>query len=134
MEGLARLTEEGQLPERFSFYGNFVKLWQEKRVDIIFRDAPHLVIATAPRNAASPLPDCLIALSYFELFAQANGVGTVWNGLAKWALADLLPETLGLLGIPGDHLFGYAMTFGLPAVQYVRTVQHGPASINRATL
>ena len=78
------------------------------------------------------MPDCLIALSYFELFAQANGIGTVWNGLAKWAINDLVPATRHLLGIPDDHLIGYVMAFGKPAVQYYRTVQHGPALIHRA--
>ena len=80
----------------------------------------------------TPEPDCLIALSYFELFAQANGVGTVWNGLAKWAINDLLPETRHLLGIPDDHIFGYAMVFGYPDVHFTRTVQHYPALIHRA--
>jgi len=82
-------------------------------------------------KVSSPMPDCLIALSYFELFAQANGVGTVWNGLAKWAINDLVPEARHLLGIPDDHLTGYVMAFGKPAVHYHRTVQHGPAVINR---
>jgi hypothetical protein len=122
---------ENRLPEQLAFYADFVRLWEEKQVDIIFRDAPHLLIATAPRSAASPLPDCLIALSYFELYAQCNGVGTVWNGLAKLAMEDLLPETRQYLGIPDDHLFGYAMTFGRAAVHYLRTVQHGAARINR---
>jgi len=31
--------------------------------------------------------------------SPANGVGTVWNGLAKWAINDLLPETRTSLGI-----------------------------------
>ena len=35
-----------------------------------------------------------------------------------------------LLGIPEDHLIGYVMVFGKPAVHYARTVQHGPALIN----
>ena len=86
---------------------------------------------SVPKHVPSPLPDCLIALSYFELFAQANGVGTVWDGLAKWAINDLLPETRQRLGIPDDHLIGYCMVFGKPAVRYSRTVQHGPALISR---
>jgi nitroreductase len=131
MAGLERLVASDALPESMAFYGKFLKLWQEKKVDILFRGAPHFLIASTPQHLASPAPDCLIALSYFELFAQANKVGTVWNGLAKWAINDLLPETRARLGIPADHLVGYAMSFGKPAVQYARTVQHTPPLVNR---
>jgi nitroreductase/NAD-dependent dihydropyrimidine dehydrogenase PreA subunit len=131
MAGLTRLVRDNALPEAMGFYANFIRMWEENRFDVIFRGAPHLLVASVPKNVASPMPDCLIAMSYFELFAQANGVGTVWNGLAKWAINDLLPETRTRLGIPEDHLIGYAMAFGKPAVHFARTVQHGPANISR---
>lgn len=131
MAGLGRLVQEKALPEGLEFYADFVRMWEEKQVDVIFRGAPHLLVASVPANVPTPLPDCVIALSYFELFAQANGVGTVWNGLAKWAINDLVPTARRTLGIPDDHLVGYVMAFGKPAVHYPRTVQHGPALIQR---
>jgi nitroreductase len=131
MAGLGRLVRNNALPEKLEFFSRFVRLWEEKRVDILFRGAPHFLVASARRDLPTPQADCLIALSYFELFAQSNGVGTVWDGLAKWAIDDLLPETRATLGIPDDHLIGYAMVFGKPAVQYARTVQHGAAIIHR---
>jgi len=124
MAGLGRLVLSGELPERLEFFAGFVKKWQENRVDVIFRGAPHLLIASAPPTAVSGIPDCLIALSYFELFAQSQGVGTVWDGLAKWAINDLLPETRQRLGIPDDHVIGGVMAFGKPAIRYARTAQH----------
>ncbi|MBV5304877.1 MAG: nitroreductase family protein [Chlorobium sp.] len=132
MAGLSRLVNNNALPERMGYFANFVSIWEKHRVDIIFRDAPHLLIASAPQHLASPMQDCMIALASFDLFAQANGVGTLWNGLAKWAMNDILPETRRRLGIPDDHLFGYAMVFGKPAVHYARTVEHGPALVYRA--
>ena len=134
MTGLERLVRERGLPEGIEFFADFVQQWQVSGTDSLFRGAPHLLVASAPKQCPSPVPDCLIALSYFELFAQANGVGTVWDGLAKWAINDLLPETRQRLGIPDDHVIGYAMAFGRPAVRYARTVQHGPALINRVNL
>ena len=133
MAGLGKLVRNNALPERLAFFAEFVRLWEEKGIDTLFRGAPHLLIASAPRSIPSPLPDCLIALSYFELFAQVNGVGTVWDGLAKWAIADLLPEVSQRLCIPDNHLIGYAMVFGKPAMRYARTVQHRPAIIQRVT-
>jgi len=133
MAGLGLLVQENCLPEPMAFFANFVKVWEEKQADIIFRHAPHLLIASAPAGPATPVPDCLIALTYFELFAQSLGVGTVWNGLAKWALFDLVPGMRERLGIPPDHVVGYVMTFGMPAVHYARTVQHGAALVQRVT-
>ena len=124
MSGLISLVHNNALPEGLSYYADFIALWEKNRYDVIFRGAPHLLIASTPQSVASPLPDCLIALSYFELFAQANGVGTVWSGLAKVAINDLLPGVRERLGIPDDHLIGYAMAFGKPAVHYARTTQH----------
>jgi nitroreductase len=131
MDGLGALTRTDKLPKGMEFYADFVRMWEEKKVDILFRGAPHMLIASAPAQCASPIPDCLIALSYFELFAQSLGVGTVWNGLTKWAINDILPEIRQRLGIPGDHQIGYIISFGRPALRYHRTVQHGPAHSNR---
>ena len=131
MSGLARLVRDHALPAQFGRFADFVRVWEERGQDIIFRNAPHLLIATAPADIPCPREDCLIALAYFELYAQACDVGTVWNGLAKWALCDLLPEFCARLGIPADHAFGYAMAFGWPAHRYARTVQHAPPLVNR---
>lgn len=131
MAGLVRMKNEASFPAGLEFTANFVKLWEEEKVDFLFRGAPHLLVVSAPQNIASPVQDCLIALSYFELFAQINGVGTVWDGLAKLTINDLLPEFRSRLGIPEDHVVGYAMAFGKPAVHYARTAQHGPAQIHR---
>jgi nitroreductase/NAD-dependent dihydropyrimidine dehydrogenase PreA subunit len=129
--GLEELIACGQLPEDKAFFAGFVRTWREKGVDVLFRGAPHLVVATAPRSVPSPFPDCMIALSYFELYAQSLGIGTVWNGLVKWTIDDLVPELRTRLNIPEDHLVGYTMAFGKPAVQYQRTIDKGSAKMIR---
>lgn len=131
MAGLGRKVRENSLPEGMAFFANLVRLWEEERVDFLFRGAPHFLMVSAPQSNPTPLPDCLIALSTFDLFAQSLGVGTVWDGLAMWAITGLLPEFRGRLGIPDDHVIGFAMAFGSPAVRYARTTQHGPASVYR---
>lgn len=134
MDRLAELVQADQLPAHLQFYASFVKLWQEKGIDTLFRGAPHLVIASAPKNAPCPEQDCLIALSYLELFAKSLGLGTVWDGLAKIAITELMPELTARLAIPADHRLGYVMAFGKPAVHYPRTVPLRPAKINRIRL
>ncbi len=134
LEGLARVAREGKLPPGMERFAEFPVLWETKKIDVVFRGAPHLVVASAPKDCASPLQDCVIALSYFELLAQTQGVGTVWDGIAKWVIADILPELRHDLKIPEDHLIGYAMVFGIAAVKYSRTVQRGPANIVKVVL
>lgn len=133
MDRLADLVSSGSLPEHLQVFAGFAKLWQDKGVDTLFRGAPHLIITSAPQNSPCPDQDCIIALSYFELFAQSMGLGTVWDGLAKRAFVDLMADLTAELGIPDDHNIGYVMAFGLPAVEYHRTVPLRPAAINRVS-
>lgn len=129
--GLDDLISSGNLPKEMAFFRDFARLWRDQGVDVLFRGAPHLIVASAPKSCASPIPDSLIALSYFELFAQSLGVGTVWNGLVKWAIDDLVPQLRSSLRIPEDHLIGYAMAFGKPSFPYQRTVENRVANIER---
>lgn len=115
-----------------SYLGWAAKQRRKSGADVIFRGAPHMLIASSASAGPCPKEDCLIALSNFDLIAQAAGVGTVWNGMLKWAVADILPGLREGLGIPEDHVIGYGMAFGLPDVRYHRTVLRGPARVNRA--
>jgi ferredoxin len=131
MACLTQLKDQGQLPEGFigQYLGGAVKVWQEEGKDIIFRGAPHLLVTSAPKDAPCPVQDTHIALTTFQLMAHARGVGTVWDGLFMMVLA-LCPHLVSRLGIPANHILGYAMAFGTPAVVFHRTVQHGPAQVN----
>lgn len=128
---LAKLKDAGKLLEgRMGQYLGFaVKAWHEESKDIVFRGAPHLLITSAPKDAPCPVQDTHIALTTFQLMAQARGVGTVWDGIFMSVLS-LLPGLPARLGIPEDHIVGHAMVFGEPAVTFHRTVQRGPAKMN----
>ena len=131
IEKLAEVKASGKLPEGLAgqYLGGAVKAWQENGVDIIFRGAPHLVVASAPQDAPCPVQDSLIALTTFQLMAHARGIGTVWDGMFMMVLS-VYPELAGKIGIPADHIVGYAIAFGEPAVEYHRTVQRGPVLKN----
>lgn len=79
----------------------------------------------SPTRVFHPNEDCIIALTTFELYAQCLGIGTLWDGFAYEAINDLLPEIKQTLRIPDNHIIGYMMAFGYPAVRHQRTVQHG---------
>ncbi len=129
--GIRENVENGQLPARLSFFRDFVPAWEQSGIDVIFRGAPHLLIATAPKRVAAPEADCLIALTSFELLAQTQGVGTLWNGLAKWTFERIVPQLRSRIAIPADQTIGYCMSFGLPAMAYHRTVQYDAAPVIR---
>ncbi|MFC1837716.1 nitroreductase family protein [Thermodesulfobacteriota bacterium] len=131
MEKLAVIKDEGKLPEGLAgrYLGGAVKAWQENSTDIIFRGAPHLLVTSAPQDAPCPAQDTLIALTTFQLMAHARGIGTVWDGMFMMVLS-VMPELSARIGVPDDHIIGYAMAFGEPVVEYYRTVQRGPARIN----
>jgi nitroreductase/NAD-dependent dihydropyrimidine dehydrogenase PreA subunit len=115
--------EENKVPDRLAFLYDFAKLWKNDGVDVMFRGAPHIVIASAPDDCPSPKEDTMIALSYFELLAVSNGLGTLWDGMFKLTLEFVAPELRKTFGIPDNHLVGYSMIFGKPAVRYARAIQ-----------
>jgi nitroreductase len=91
-----------------------------------------LLIVSSPPDGPCAQQDVVIALSYFELLAQSAGLGTVWCGYLH-RLLELLPTNKSIFQIPAGHVY-YAMLFGVPSVQYPRTVQRsGSAAIRTVT-
>ncbi len=95
--------------------------------DVIFRGAPHLVVACAPINSSCPNQDGVIALSYFELYANSLNIGTCWCGYA-YAVLKLFPEFCEYLQIPDGYQPIYVMLFGNKDIEYKRTTQPEPYS------
>ncbi len=129
--GLLKLIEEDKLPEGMEMFVDIIEAWEKSAMDILFRGAPHLLVVSSSKESASPLQDCIIALTTFELYAQGMGVGTIWNGLATLTIRELVPALKKRLGIPEDHSLGYVMGFGYPAVQYERSIDRGKPEVNR---
>lgn len=90
--------------------------------DVIFRGAPNMVVVSAPVSAPCVNVDPIIALSYFELYAQSLGIGTLWCGFAE-ACLQVFPELCEGLQIPERYKASYVMLFGPADVKYARTVQ-----------
>ncbi|MBR1681722.1 nitroreductase family protein [bacterium] len=90
--------------------------------DVIFRNAPHMIVVSANKNAPCFEIDPIIALSYFELYAQSLGIGTLWCGFAYKTL-PLSKDVMKKLQIPKSHKLSYVMLFGKPDVNYSRCIQ-----------
>lgn len=113
------------LVKHFEVYKNSF----EKGEDIIFREAPHMIVVSSPINAPCAPQDPIIALSYIELYAQSLGLGTCWCGYAALCI-KIFPELCDILDIPKGYTPIYAMLLGKPAISYARTPQPEPYKIS----
>ena len=91
----------------------------DKGTDSILRGAPHLIAVHSQSDLPFAEADCVIALSYLELYAYAKGLGTCWAGYLTAAANyhEPLAQALGLL--KGHKCFG-AMMLGYPQYKYSR--------------
>ncbi len=129
LESIDKKAKSGELDESLIFFAEVARNWKEDNKDAIFRNAPHMIVASAPSENPTPKEDCMIALTYFEILASSKGIGTLWCGMANTAINKIAPELINKLNIPKEHSIGYIMLFGTPNVKYARTVQRDPVDI-----
>jgi nitroreductase/NAD-dependent dihydropyrimidine dehydrogenase PreA subunit len=123
----ATLADQNRSGIVSSYIPGIVKAW-DMGVDILLRDTPVLVVASAPKKGNHGMVDVTLALSYFELAAQTKGLGTCWAGLLKGAL--LSSSTLReKLGIPRSHPHYFPMMIGYPKSKYYRLPERKIAAI-----
>ncbi len=123
-----RMNFDGTHFEQFAL---MIKSSREKsNKDKLLAGAPHMIIASAPADSINIFSDPVIILSYFEILANSNNIGTLWNGIMTVLLNDFLPELKNELGIPEEHRVGYVMVFGPSAVKYQRGINRKTSSVN----
>lgn len=109
------------------YYGKMKQSEQTVRKnDLLFCGAPHLFIAhekCAGKWAEDSKVNCNLATAYFELLANAFGLGTVIMSYPAEVLEELAPEVRALLDIPQDHYMKLIVGFGYPEIRYARGVQ-----------
>ncbi len=88
--------------------------------DSIIYHAPVAIFVHAPMNSSMPQTDCDAAALMIQLYAEANGLGTCWNGLIQGAAAgDHLrgfTKLAEFFKIPEGHKCYAAMTAGYPSI------------------
>jgi len=127
MAALQEAIAANRIPAQFAYLHHAAALPFERGAAIIFRNAPHALVVSAPPEALCPNEDISLTLAYFELLALSAGIGVVWWGMLKMLL-ESMPELKSFLDLPENHLF-YGVLFGLPAVSYARTVQRDDAAV-----
>ena len=92
--------------------------------DLRIYDAPHLFIAhkaVGERFRDGDLVEINLATAYFELLANAYGLGTVISTYSAELLAKN-KEARKILHIPDDHRFMTVVGFGYPQYEYARGI------------
>jgi nitroreductase/NAD-dependent dihydropyrimidine dehydrogenase PreA subunit len=87
--------------------------------DAVMRDAPALVIGSAPKDSISGMVDVSLALCYLDLFAPKLNLGTCWAGLLHGALLEWEPLKKAI-GLPEYHVYYYPMMLGYAKPKYFR--------------
>ena len=131
---MERLAAEGVYPRGFdrASYED-MKRWEATvRPEMLFCDAPCLLIPHAPLGRGEPVEDTMVAAAYFELLCAAHGLGCVMMTFPKDALYNM-PRVKALLQIPEDHYVGVLLGFGWPEVRYARGTQRevAPERVHR---
>jgi nitroreductase/NAD-dependent dihydropyrimidine dehydrogenase PreA subunit len=110
----ARVAESLRGDERFA---GFTRAWDEG-CEVVFRGAPHVLIALAPADYPLGMIDCATAIAYLELSAHAHGYGTCWAG-AFTVAANHDPELTRSLALPAGYAVRGGVMLGRPRHGYV---------------
>jgi len=123
-----RLAAQREMPPLEKRYiESVIRRWDAGH-DIIFRNAPALVIAYAPAKSNSALVDSTLALSYLDLTATGFGLGCCWAGFFMRASANS-PEIQAALNLPeGNALMG-ALMIGYPKNKFHRVPPRKEAQV-----
>jgi nitroreductase/NAD-dependent dihydropyrimidine dehydrogenase PreA subunit len=94
-----------------------VAAW-DKGTDVICRGAPHIILALMDEDKVMAMGDVItgdavIALTHFEIAAQAFGIGTCWAGVLLIASQNR-SSLLEYLNLPEGRRIVNAMLFGYP--------------------
>lgn len=104
------LKETGESPEVVSEYarGN----------NMVFGQAPAMILAYARNNAINPVVDTALALDYAELMLQSRGIGTCWAGYLTRFL-NKIPGLMEMFPLPKNNSFYGCLMVGYPREDYL---------------
>jgi len=100
----------------------------DKGQDLILRNAPHLLIAYAPKNERTAPAAIVSAIAYLEIAAPSLGLGTCWAGYFLHACQAFGP-LLKALALPEDHIVYGAVMLGYHKAEYHRVPLRKPPDI-----
>lgn len=119
---------EKQLSLHWSFPMH-VKTYKTTGTDTVLRNAPHLIIATAPKDFKNGRENTISQLTYAELYATTLGLGSCWAGLFEFCAFSNYSPLLSLFNIPEDKVITGAIMVGYPKYKYKKLVERHPLDV-----
>ena len=107
-----------------------ISAWRERQEDTILRQAPQIILATAPQEFAKGRENTISAFSYLELFAPALGLGSCWAGILEMCLLADYGPLLALFSIPAGQRATGAVMIGYPRYKFKRLPDRNPLKVN----
>jgi len=104
-----------------------LKQWDDG-YDFVLRGASTLVVACAPEDYAWRSEDSAIALTFFELAAEARGLGVCWAGYLT-RIAGLHEPLRRQLAVPAGYAVCGALMVGEGKYSYRRIPPRKPLSV-----
>jgi nitroreductase/NAD-dependent dihydropyrimidine dehydrogenase PreA subunit len=110
-------------------YAHVVNHYRQGNLDI-FRNAPHLIVALAPKNFPIGEKNTRYSLGYAELYAPSLGLGTCWSGFFEMCAFAGYPAVYDLLAVPEGMAVTGAIFCGYPLYRYYRLVDRNPLAVD----
>jgi nitroreductase/NAD-dependent dihydropyrimidine dehydrogenase PreA subunit len=108
-------------------FPNMVKEFESGH-DKVFRDAPAIIMTYSRKDSPMSTINCTCAMAYFDLAAQALGLGCCWCGFGLLT-ATTFPPMMEYLQIPSDQRFFGCILVGFPKYKYQRLPERKYPSI-----
>lgn len=99
--------------------------------DIIFRTAPHVILALVDENNPRGRDSARYALTFISLLAPSMGAGTCWAGFFEALALDpkYAPVFLDFLNAPEGKTIGGVLMAGVPDITYRRLAERDPLQV-----
>jgi nitroreductase len=119
--------------ERAKRFKGYVKSYRNTGEDVILREAPCLIIATADKGFSNGRDNTHFSFAYVELYAPTLGLGTCYAGLVEQCAVSGYPAMLSLLNLPENKTITGAVMVGYPKYRYARLAGRNPLDISFRT-
>lgn len=97
---------------------NIVLAWRFG-IDVVLRDAPHMIVAHGPLLSPTAHMASIIAMTHLELAAPSLGLGGCWAGFFDAATQNYEPLKEAL-ALPAGNISQCSMMIGYPKYKYHR--------------
>lgn len=111
-------------------YTGIVAVYRRTKHDVILRDAPHLIFATAPKEMTVAAASARYALGYAELYAPSLGLGTCWAGFVEMFAQMGEGKLDRLVGLSPELAIYGAIMAGYPCYTYKRLPDRNPLQVD----